>query len=375
VIWQGSDEPTPVVIKIIIIVMMILIGVSLGVAYVQPADASDEILIGWNDVSLKGGYMLAAYTYIVVANPSTHSGIVDSVEIRVNQAMTGLQVGTFYEVDGEFALRDSESIGASAVGLHEYTGLDIVCFEGDRLGFYASAGRVDSGSSGGTGAYGKSGNAMQKGIPYTYNAPAAHRLSFRATGDAVALFTGCGIVEFDVAVSDNGLRANWTFEHEGLDVPPVAELRIHYNNEAIGNDTDGMLVYLGDGNESEIWLPVAWGDTAWLSIREYMYGGAAAEWCNGNVTMGCGNETGECALTEADVEALNNTLIIWILAVIALVLTFLSLRVPILFFISGFVWVGLAISSNATWIGIVAGVMALMCLLLFIMSVTKRGRR
>jgi len=65
-----------------------------------------------------------------------------------------------------------------------------------------------------------------------------------------------------------------------------------------------------------------------------------------------------------------------IVLILALGMSFLSLRLgSYLWFITSFAWLGLAVLIGDDWIGLVAGLMALACQALFILTASKTSRR
>ena len=62
--------------------------------------------------------------------------------------------------------------------------------------------------------------------------------------------------------------------------------------------------------------------------------------------------------------------------VLALAMSFLSLRIgSFLWFITSFAWLGLAVLVGGDWIGLIAGLMALACQALFILTAATSKRR
>ena len=72
----------------------------------------------------------------------------------------------------------------------------------------------------------------------------------------------------------------------------------------------------------------------------------------------------------------SDTIIQIMVFVLALAMSFLSLRAgAFLWFITSFAWLGLAVLIGDDWIGLVAGLMALACQALFILTASKTSRR
>ena len=76
-------------------------------------------------------------------NPATISGVVTTIEIYADTAMTDVEVATFFVESGDnLSTRDSETIGNVAAGYNSFTvSLDVMV--GDFLGIYYSAGKID----------------------------------------------------------------------------------------------------------------------------------------------------------------------------------------------------------------------------------------
>jgi acyl-CoA thioesterase-1 len=258
---------------------------------------------------------------------------------------------------------------------------------------------------------GGSWNVMNEGVNGDLTAQMLSRFNEDVIGHApeyVLVWGGINDVQvgYDVSIPESNLQSMFTAAHNAeivvvsLNIAPLDYLWTPTKRAAIdtinawilGNATDidfridiydiledpqnaGSILDLYDCGDG-LHLSAEGYDAVACAVYDVIWGTCPTPGSTPTPSPSSTPESTANAVVKEAIEALNNTLIIWILAVIALVLTFLSLRLPILFFISAFVWVGLAISANATWIGIVAGLIALMCLLLFIMVTTsKRGRR
>jgi hypothetical protein len=72
----------------------------------------------------------------------------------------------------------------------------------------------------------------------------------------------------------------------------------------------------------------------------------------------------------------SDTIIQIMVFVLALAMSFLSLKMGgFMWFITSFAWLGLAVLVGGDWVGLVASAMALFCQALFILTVSKSGRR
>lgn len=121
----------------------------------------------------RNNYYTSGYTDILLANPATEAGIINTVSIYVNSAITGLKVGVFYSTgSGTFRCRSYAAIGNAVVGLNVFSGLNITVNVGDYIGTYFSGGRIDAvQTTGEAGVYEASGD------------------KFSGTNDAYTLYT------------------------------------------------------------------------------------------------------------------------------------------------------------------------------------------
>jgi len=74
---------------------------------------------------------------------------------------------------------------------------------------------------------------------------------------------------------------------------------------------------------------------------------------------------------------MDSATIIWVVLLAAsLVMSFLSLRIgSIAWFVTSFLWLGLATQVDNEWLGLTAGLMAVLCQVLFILDARQgRGR-
>ena len=125
-------------------------------------------------------------TVIALDNPANLSGIISSVDVWANIAMTGLMVGTFYFVSGTtYKCRDSATLGSVAAGSKiTFSGLAINVVAGDLIGYYLpSAGQIAASSSGGAGClYLNSTKAINPGDSASYGTYSNYAMSLYGTG-------------------------------------------------------------------------------------------------------------------------------------------------------------------------------------------------
>jgi len=97
----------------------------------------------------RGEALAANYTFIDKNNPANASGIITSVEIWANDALSNCEVATFYVVSGnKLSTRDYETIGTVAAGSKQTFPVDLDVEEGDYIGITYSAGSLDEDSFG-----------------------------------------------------------------------------------------------------------------------------------------------------------------------------------------------------------------------------------
>ena len=110
------------------------------------------------------------YTRILKDHPATANGIITSVDIWANTAMTGLRVGTFYTTNGNtLKCRDSEAIpGTITAGSKVTKEVSIAVEIGDYIGAFWSAGSIDMDLSGFDGLWNLSGEYIDPGDEATY---------------------------------------------------------------------------------------------------------------------------------------------------------------------------------------------------------------
>jgi hypothetical protein len=110
------------------------------------------------------------WTTISKENPANKAGELLFVEVFAANTVGGLLVGTFYGSGTTWTCRDYAVIGAAPPGWSRHE-VSILVGVGDLIGFYCSAGSLDSYNEGGPGWLSKSGNHFVIGTPYTYSNP------------------------------------------------------------------------------------------------------------------------------------------------------------------------------------------------------------
>jgi hypothetical protein len=85
------------------------------------------------------------YTILSLENPSNTSGTLNKVQFWFHTDASDVKVGTFYGSSTDYTCRDFEVIGTVSSGsLKTFTGLDIDVEVGDLIGYYCTAGELDS---------------------------------------------------------------------------------------------------------------------------------------------------------------------------------------------------------------------------------------
>jgi hypothetical protein len=92
-------------------------------------------------------------TCIGEENPANEDGLLDTCEIYVHAAITGLKMGTFFGGSGTWESRDYDTLGSASLGFQSFTGLSIEVSDGDHLGAYTSTGDYDADNRWGKGVY------------------------------------------------------------------------------------------------------------------------------------------------------------------------------------------------------------------------------
>lgn len=70
-----------------------------------------------------------------------------------------------------------------------------------------------------------------------------------------------------------------------------------------------------------------------------------------------------------------NTIGFIVLLVAAFIFTFLSFRISVLWFLTGFIWLGVAALSSNQWFAVAGSFMALFCEILFLAGGPEKARR
>ena len=126
-------------------------------------------------------------TMLDKTNPANADGSLDTLEIWLSDAGTGVKEGTFYGSGTSYTPRDYQTLGnVSAGSKQSFTGLSIDVETGDVLGVYGDSGQVERDGSGGSGLYYKSGDQFDAGTQ-TYAYWAAYPLSLYGTGETAVV--------------------------------------------------------------------------------------------------------------------------------------------------------------------------------------------
>ncbi len=113
---------------------------------IYPEAGATEI-VGTTPISRNSSYTVTN-TVINLAHPSPVSGSVRQVELYVHTGMTGVKIGTFYKVGGDYppsngyyTCRDWQSIGDLSTGLQSFE-ITLTIHAGDFIGIYGTAGAI-----------------------------------------------------------------------------------------------------------------------------------------------------------------------------------------------------------------------------------------
>jgi PKD repeat protein len=138
------------------------------------------------------------YTDISLTNPLNATGTLDTVEVFMEVAATGLKVGTFYGTAPNFTCRSMVEIGNAAAGVKETFTTDasanpitLTGAAGDYVGYHMDTGSMSYDATGGGGLYYASGDLCNVGNSGTYTLLADRNYSIYASG------TDAGSVESD----------------------------------------------------------------------------------------------------------------------------------------------------------------------------------
>jgi hypothetical protein len=104
------------------------------------------------------------YTLISLDNPSNGSGVITSIEICCENDLTGVKIGTFYEIEyGTYTNRAYSFIGTVTAGSKQIFQVSIPIEVGDFLGIYFDNGCIDFDYSGAMGTFYSEGNYIGGG--------------------------------------------------------------------------------------------------------------------------------------------------------------------------------------------------------------------
>jgi len=159
------------------------------------------------------------YTIILKDNVANASGEINSIDIWCYTNLSGVKVGTFYEVSaGVYRCRDSASIGNVTSGSSQnfVVGLDVST--GDLLGFYCVSGAIESGTDGG-GIWYVAGDECDTDDEATFTSSANTVYSVYGEGDlggVVACVTNAATLITDEGATLNGSATGLTESEYGV---------------------------------------------------------------------------------------------------------------------------------------------------------------
>lgn len=123
------------------------------VNYADYTDATPPpALYGGQDAINRANAAAATITHLELGNPFKTAGIVDTINIYVASAITGLKAGIFYLNGGNYKCRSAVSLGNIGTALRSFTGLNLAVQPGDVVGIYFATGTLDMANAGGSGA-------------------------------------------------------------------------------------------------------------------------------------------------------------------------------------------------------------------------------
>jgi len=95
-----------------------------------------------NEAIDRNNFLTYNYTYVDKNNPSVITGIITSIEIWANIAMTGCKVAIFVASGNSLSTRNIEAIGDVTVGYNKFN-VNLNVVTGDYIGIYFTAGGID----------------------------------------------------------------------------------------------------------------------------------------------------------------------------------------------------------------------------------------
>ncbi|MBA7566576.1 hypothetical protein ES708_08267 [subsurface metagenome] len=127
----------------------------------------------------------ANYTTIDKNNPANATGIITSIEFQVQYRIRFLTVGTFYSTNGNtLKCRASEAIpGDFPTGSTQTKAVNIAVVEGDYIGFYELAGRLERDTEGFAGIWGILNKHIDPGDEWVYDFFAGDAISLYGVGE------------------------------------------------------------------------------------------------------------------------------------------------------------------------------------------------
>lgn len=220
-------------------------------------------------------------------------------------------------------------------------------YYGGAMTYYAGSTWTDS-----SGTY--SDDLVWRYLCLTFATPAPTPTPCASATPTPTPISGAGCGNFTGVESDSGASLAWDYVAGNGTITIIGKVGV-----CSGNITDGFPVYQGNATACSYYNPLMPESVCFTALVD--------------------GYTEPCTLTIGGegVAAINSTLIIFVTLGLALGLSLLSLRLGAFsWFITAWAWVGLAVQVDNEWQGVAAGLMALFCMVLFILDALHgRGRR
>jgi len=155
--------------------------------------ANDELGIAsidmGNEAINRSGFVYPTITFIDNANPANYTGTLTSIQVWATTNLTGLRVGTFYNVSGTtYKCRDSETIGSVTAGSLQTFTVDIDVVAGDYIGCYFASGWLEASDTLTSTLYYKVGEYIDPNDSATFSTTGNNGISLYATGQGYQNF-------------------------------------------------------------------------------------------------------------------------------------------------------------------------------------------
>lgn len=180
---------------IVSFIVIVILYAYLVLASGNPIDIGSEAID-------RSGSFVSGITLIDMTNPANDSGIINTIEIYANIALSNVKVGTFSGSSGTFVNRDYALIeSVSARSKQTFPELSIDVETGDYLGIYYETGEIDYGS-GGSGVKYKWDDQFGQGSQSGYAT---------ISGSSISVY-GIGITEDENSCTCPGSGENWEID-------------------------------------------------------------------------------------------------------------------------------------------------------------------